>query len=247
MHDFWTPYRGAVSLTFDDGTVNQLEKAVPAMDEFGIKGTVYMVPNGDDWQQRLAPWKTVAASGHEIGNHSLSHICPQNIAEQPITLEEATLAAIEADILAAQERLQQIAPHQKHWSFSYPCNGTCVGHGKQRQSFMPVVAKHFFASRIAAEYGFANAPDRVDLGAIWGISVERMSGFEMIGLVEELTARGQWVILIFHEISGERLTVGGYDFRMLLAYLQRNAERIWTAPLIEVARKIAEQRAQGSI
>jgi hypothetical protein len=35
---FWSPYQGAVSLTFDDGTQNQLDKAVPALDEFGLQG-----------------------------------------------------------------------------------------------------------------------------------------------------------------------------------------------------------------
>jgi hypothetical protein len=67
-----------------------------------------------------------------------------------------------------------------------------------------------------------------------------MSGFEMIGLAEELTAAGRWVIFVFHEIDGARLTVGGYDFGLLLNYLNRKRERIWTAPVAEVARRIAQ-------
>jgi len=82
----------------------------------------------------------------------------------------------------------------------------------------------------------------VDLSCVWGISVERMSGFELIGLVEELTHRGLWLILIFHEIDGERLTNGSYDFKMLLHYLHRKREMIWTAPVVEVAKKIVSKR-----
>jgi hypothetical protein len=185
----------------------------------------------------------VAASGHEIGNHALSHICSSNYAGIPGGLEEKDLVAIEIDILAAQERLARIAPHQQEWTFAYPCYCTHVGRGAERQSYVPVVARHFLAGRSGGEYGFANQPAVVDLACCWGQPVERMSGFEMIGLVEELTARGQWLVLVFHEIDGQRLTVGGHEYRMLLDYLARRRAAIWTAPVVEVARKIATFQA----
>jgi hypothetical protein len=36
IEDYWKPYHGAVSITFDDGTENQLQKAVPLMDRFAL-------------------------------------------------------------------------------------------------------------------------------------------------------------------------------------------------------------------
>ena len=60
LNEFWSPHCGAVSITFDDGTENQLEKAIPLLNELGIKGTFYVQPNGDNWQERYAPWKEVA-------------------------------------------------------------------------------------------------------------------------------------------------------------------------------------------
>ena len=74
--------------------------------------------------------------------------------------------------------------------------------------------------------------------------VSRRSGFEMIGLIEQLTAQDQWVILCFHEINGPRLSVSTYHFRMLLDYLKRRSETIWTAPVVEVAQKVAKFQAQ---
>ena len=239
LKEFWSPYNGALSITFDDGTANQLEKALPLLNTLGLRGTFYLAPRGDNWQERLAPWKAVATAGHEIGNHTLSHICSSNYTGIRDGLEEKTLQEIEQDILAAQERLVQIAPHQQQWTFAYPCYCTYVGRGEAQQSYVPIVAKHFLAGRVGAEYGFGNQPTAVDLAACWGLPTDRMSGFEMIGLVEELTAQGQWVILVFHEINGSRLTVGSYDFKMLLNHLHRRADAIWTAPVVEVARKIA--------
>ena len=245
LREFWSPYCGAVSLTFDDGTPNQLEKAIPPMNKRGLKGTFYLSPSGEDWEQRFAPWRDVAQAGHEIGNHTLSHICSNNFAGIPIRggLEDMTVADVERDILAAQERLIQIAPHQKAWTFCYPCYCTYVGRGASRRSYVPVVARHFLAGRTGGDYGFANHPATVDVSCAWGLATERMSGFEMIGLVEELTSRGQWVVLIFHEIDGSRLTVGSHEFHMLLDFLRRRSKTICTAPFGEVARRIAEYQA----
>ncbi|MFH1568489.1 MAG: polysaccharide deacetylase family protein [Gemmatimonadota bacterium] len=222
--DFWAPCQGGVSLTFDDGMACHLDLVVPALDERGLKGTFYLNPKGDDWQERLAPWKAVAAAGHEIGNHTLSHTCSANYTGARAGLEYSTRDEIEADILAAQERLQQLVPGQEAWTFCYPCYCTFVGRGQHRQSYVPVVARHFLAGRAGGEYGFANQPAAVDLACFWGQPAERMGAFEMIGLAEELTHRGQWVAFVFHAISGHNLSVAGADFLALLDFLARRRD-----------------------
>jgi hypothetical protein len=88
----------------------------------------------------------------------------------------------------------------------------------------------------------------VDLACINGQATDRMSGFEMIGLVEDLVSKGLWVALVFHEIDGNRLTVGSHDFIMLLNYLKRASNRIWTAPVSAVATRIVSyQSSSGSV
>ena len=118
---FWHPYNGAVSITFDDGKVNQLENAVPLLNEFDLKATFYIHPKSDDWFERLRPWTDVAAVGHEIGNHSLSHFCYSNHNPRLGRSENLSLQQVEEDILTAQSRLERIAPDQEHWTFAYPC------------------------------------------------------------------------------------------------------------------------------
>jgi len=39
--------KGALSLTFDDGLPNQLEKAVPLLAEFDLRATFYLSPRGN--------------------------------------------------------------------------------------------------------------------------------------------------------------------------------------------------------
>jgi peptidoglycan/xylan/chitin deacetylase (PgdA/CDA1 family) len=246
--DFWGPQRGAVSLTFDDGHPTQLEKGLPLMDELGIRGTFCLNPRGEDWRARMAPWKQVAARGHELANHTLTHPGSVNLwgrREGGMYYEDLTLEEIEADILAAQERLVELDPSRGHWTFSYPCDGTFVGRGSERRSYVPVVAKHFLAARVSGEPGFGARPEVLDLAAVPGLRAERMTGFEMIGLVEGLAAAGQWVVLVFHEIDGPRLTVGACEFKMLLDHLKRRESEIWTAPFCEVAERIVERRAEA--
>jgi hypothetical protein len=240
LKQFWAPYQGAVSISFDDGTWNQLEKAVPTLDEFDIKATFYLMPRDELMRDQFSHWQVVARHGHELGNHTLSHWCSNTISGETGGLEDRTLPQIESDILAAQQRLELIAPHQKEWTFAYPCNNTEVGRGFSRQSYVPLVAKHFVAGRIGGEYGFANHPLVVDLAACWGAPTYRMSSFEMIGMVDQLTRDGRWLILVFHHLDGSRITVGHREFRDLLDFLAVNREKIWTAPVISVAKKIAE-------
>ena len=243
---FWAPYRGAVSLTFDDGHPTQLAHAIPLMDQAGVKGTFYLNPSGKNWMKRMEPWVEVGRRGHEIGNHTLSHICTSNLWGERGGLEDRTLAEIETDILAARERLVQVAPDRKDWTFGYPCYNTFVGEGLRRQSYVPLVAKHFLAGRGPGEYGFANFPNVVDLACVGSTCCTRMGAFEMIGLVEALASRGLWQVLVFHEIDGSRLTTASWDFKLLLEYLQRRSKEVWCAPVAAVARKIADARAGGA-
>jgi peptidoglycan/xylan/chitin deacetylase (PgdA/CDA1 family) len=245
LQEFWAPHQGAVSLTFDDGFQSQLDKGIPALEKAGLRATFYPQLTGETWERNREAWRNVAAAGHEIGNHSLSHICSGNFAGRK-GLEDTALEEIEADILAAQDRLAAFLPEQREWTFCYPCAQSYVGRGLSRRSYVPLVAKHFLAGRGYGEYGHANHPAAVDLAYVWALDVSLMGGFEMIGFVEELTTRGRWVVLALHEIEGRRLSVTGYDLEMLLGHLQRRSDRIWTAPFLEVARRVARYQSERS-
>lgn len=101
---FIAPYAGdklaAVSYTFDDGTVSQSRYAVPALNSLGLTATFFVVPNFLDARPLAAPggwtdWWRAADAGHEIGNHSKSHV----------DLTACTDAALAAQILGASARI----------------------------------------------------------------------------------------------------------------------------------------------
>jgi peptidoglycan/xylan/chitin deacetylase (PgdA/CDA1 family) len=234
--------QGAISLTFDDGLKSQLEVAIPMLNEHNLKGTFYINPRGDDWQERLAPWREVAMSGHEVGNHTINHLCSRNFASSKDAkgLEIATLADIEADIVEASRRLRLLIPEQQDVSFCYPCYQDYVGEGPTLQSYVPVVAKYFPAARLKGE--MANHPLLADLHHLWSWPAERMSGAELVGLAERAASQGRWGILTFHGIHQGHLPVADVDFRELCGFLAKNRNRIWVAPVVTVARRLIEWR-----
>jgi len=236
---------GAVSLTFDDGHPSQLEKGVPLLGDVVLNGTFYLNPRGegDSWRDTLAAWQIVARMGHEIGNHTLSHPCPNSYAAEPTSrggLEDLSLQDLESDILKAEQRLRTMFPEQGERSFCYPCYMSYVGSGATRQSYVPVVARHFAAARGLGER--ANNPFNCDLHYLHSWDAARRGGAELIGLVERSVAQGRWGILTFHGLEATHLPVALSDFSELMAHLDRHRQRIWTAPLITVAQRIADWR-----
>ena len=82
--------RAGISLTFDDGRASQLERAIPIVAAHDVKATFY--PNVSVVEDAPDAWKALLAAGHEIGNHTLSHICSGNFGWGEPTLESLDLA-----------------------------------------------------------------------------------------------------------------------------------------------------------
>ncbi|HET7560689.1 MAG TPA: polysaccharide deacetylase family protein [Limnochordia bacterium] len=234
---------GAVSLTFDDGRRSQLERALPLMAEYELKGTFYLCPGGENWRAYLEPWRAAHQGGHEVGNHTASHICSRQTtgaAPGPGNLEGLTPTDVERDILLAEARISEvIGPRPR--SFCYPCYQAHVGEGAGRQSYVPIVARHFCAGRVTGEFGY-NHPASADLHYLWSWRCEGLSAEQMIGLAEESAHRGSWDIFVFHGIDDGRLGVTPGNFERFLAHLARRRERIWTAPVYDVAQRILTWR-----
>lgn len=72
-------YRGdriaAVTMTFDDCKLSQITTAWPLFDQYGYKATFYVNSGsiGPDQLTTWPMWSSVAAAGHEIGNHARFH------------------------------------------------------------------------------------------------------------------------------------------------------------------------------
>jgi len=235
--------RGAVSLTFDDGRDSQLAIALPMLNALDLRATFYINPRGDQWLDDLVPWRDVVAAGHEVGNHTLSHPFGRALQDNPdiMCLERMTLADIEAEIVEASRRLREGIPAQQAFSFCYPCYLEHVGEGVTRQSYAPIVARHFIAGRGRGEFG-RNHPATCDLAYLYSWNAEFLTGATLVGMAEQAAALGQWVIFTMHGVNEGHLPIADVALRELCAFLARRRDEIWTAPLITIASRIAAWR-----
>ncbi|MEM2321751.1 MAG: hypothetical protein QW657_00915, partial [Candidatus Bathyarchaeia archaeon] len=55
---------------------------------------------------------------------------------------------------------------------------------------------------------------------------------------------GRWAIYTFHNINEGFLSVSDYDLSGFLKFLMDHRDKIWVAPVCEVAEHILEERAK---
>jgi peptidoglycan/xylan/chitin deacetylase (PgdA/CDA1 family) len=65
-----------ILITFDDGHLNNYTTAFPIMHKYGFTGVLYIIANymGTDQYMNADQIKAMAASGWEVGSHSISHM-----------------------------------------------------------------------------------------------------------------------------------------------------------------------------
>ena len=210
---------------------------------------------GDDykqkWERQIPSWQSAASRGHEVGNHTVDHICSCNFDFGEVHLEDLALEDIARTIDEAEQRLDVLIPTQTgKRSFCYPCYQTFVGIGAGKKSYVPVVAERFLAARgggpgNAGEQG--NNAARVDLSEVWGADVAGWSGDQLCAAVDEAVAAGRWLVLVFHGVGGEHgLNVEVPDFEQLVSHLARETESVWTDSFINVAEEIQSVRQRAS-
>ena len=177
----------AVSLSFDDARVSQVEGGTALLNKFDAKATFYVVPSAV--QQRLAGWKAAVAAGHEIGNHSMVHPCSGNFRwARDNALEDYTLEKMRNELAQANqalERLLGVTPT----SFGYPCGQTFIGSGTATQSYVPIIADMFVSGRGWLDEA-PNDPAYVDMAQITGMKMDRKSFEEVVEMLNQAKNEG---------------------------------------------------------
>jgi peptidoglycan/xylan/chitin deacetylase (PgdA/CDA1 family) len=109
-----------VALTFDDGYTDFREHAVPVLERHGMRATLYVVAGrmgrsnewdtGPRWGVMDADAvRAVAAAGHEVGSHTMTHA----------RLAGAEPGTLTAEVAGSRELLQEVLQRDVP-SFCYP-------------------------------------------------------------------------------------------------------------------------------
>ena len=232
--------RVALSLSFDDARLSQVDAGIPLLDRHGLKATFYVSPRGVE--PRLAGWKAAVAAGHEIGNHSLTHPCTGNYAfSRGNALENYTLERMALDVDEAGRGIERLLG-VRAVSFAYPCGQKFVGRGLDARSYVPLVARSFRTGRGWLGES-SNDPWICDTAQLLGMESDGKSFEELRALIEEASEGGRWLILAGHEMAdtGPQAT-SLKTLEALGQYVKDPANGIWVDTVGSVARHVTEHR-----
>jgi peptidoglycan-N-acetylglucosamine deacetylase len=188
----------ALSLTFDDARLSQIDTGIPLLDKYGVKATFYVSP--ENMIKRSDKWRMAVLSGHDIGNHSLLHPCSGNFTwSRSRALEDYTLHKLMTELDSANRLIEEkLGVHPA--SFAYPCGQTFIGRGINVQSYVPLIAFLFESGRGWLNEA-PNDPAFCDLSQLNGTELDGKSFEEVLKLIETAKTNGYWLILAGHEMN----------------------------------------------
>ncbi|MDO3380983.1 polysaccharide deacetylase family protein [Gilvimarinus algae] len=226
--------KAAVSLSYDDALNSQLDNAIPALEQHNLRGSFYLTLASDVVSARLGEWRTAAANGHELGNHTLYHPCSKS---QPGTdwvlpfndMDKRTRAQMRAEVMLANGYLLAIDGQQER-TFTPPCGHTETSDG----NYLPDV-RDLFISIKGAETSLPKGFSSLALP-------DGQSGKELIDFVKREAKDGGLIQIIFHGIGGDHLAVSSEAHAELLTFLDANRDIYWTDTYRTIMRHVNAQQ-----
>ncbi len=235
----------ALSLTFDDARLSQIDTGIPLLDKYGVKATFYISPG--NMLERINGWKQAVTNGHDIGNHSVYHPCSGNFDwSREKALEEYSLKKMKTELDSANRFIYELLG-VKPVTFGYPCGQTYVGRGAGVQSYVPLIASMFKSGRGWMNEA-PNDPWFCDLAQMNASELDGKSFGQILTLIETAKANGQWLILAGHEMNDEgRQTSLLQTIETLCKYAADPSNGIWINNVRNVASYVEQKRLEESI
>jgi len=233
--------RAAIVLTYDDAAPSQLDHAVPALDRAGLKGTFFLsnVRLAD-----VARWKAVAASGHELANHTLNHPCLAGTFAMPRRqqLENYTPESVLQEVSQQNVVLAALDGQREH-GFAVPCGQTLAG-GQDyleplRRSKLVTYSRSADETdddlrRDAASFDLMRLPGRA--------FTSPAAAAEMVEFAEKAAQSDGLAVYVFHGVGGDHLSVTADDHGRFVDWLAARRQTYWIATMRDVVQWIAEHK-----
>ena len=234
--------RVAVSLSFDDARISQVDTGLDIINPTGVKVTFYVNPPAV--RKRLEGWKRAVASGHEIGNHTMTHPCTGNFPwSLHNALENYTLDQMSQQIDETNAQIQQLLGVHAV-TFGYPCGQKFVGRGPELKSYVPLVGQKFMVGRGYMDE-YYNDPIFCDLAQASGTAFDGMDFITMVKNISAAEKQGGWIIFVGHNIGSQAFQVTDtHALWALCRYMQDPANGIWVDTVEHIGKYVLQQRAK---
>ena len=203
-----------VSLSYDDALPSQLTHAVPALESFGFNASFYLVPTNPGYLNYEKEWASVAANGHELGNHSYTHPCRSSLpgrgwVDKDNDLDSISAEAMKQQIMQTNAALTGLDGQQSR-TYTIPC-GDILAAG---EDYLPLIRDHVLAIKgrtLSSEEEVIVTPSEVSAEALISLITQQPDDVRIINV-------------IFHGVGGDYLAVSNKAHVALLEFLAANRE-----------------------
>jgi peptidoglycan/xylan/chitin deacetylase (PgdA/CDA1 family) len=232
----WHHKKCAVVLTYDDAINQHLDNAIPVLDSLGLKATFYITAFSTSMQTRMEEWRKLAATGHELGNHTLYHPCiggpGRSWLKPEYDMRNYTVQRMVDETRMTNVFLQALDRKTKR-TFAFTCGDMKIGD----TSFINAMKGDFVAAR--AVRNEMHRINEIDLFNMDCYLVNGESGAQLIEWAKKAMATNSLLVILFHGVGGgNSLNVSLPAHREFLRFLKQNEKDIWIAPMVEVAEYI---------
>lgn len=212
-----------ISLSFDDGWKNQYTRAFPILEEYGLKGTFYIISKMPEYmlsegEGRMTDTEIhgIAQAGHEIGAHSQTH--PH--------LQLCMPWKVKREVVGSKQDLE---------SRGFNIETFCYPYGRRNWYVDRVVEQAgFIGARLADGEYTIPATDKYHLEAK---CLRNFTTFEEVRKWIDAT-NDRWLILVFHQIENNPPGWGISPklFQDICAYIKE--QQLQTVTISEGIRKL---------
>lgn len=231
--------KAAVSMTYDDGILSQLDQAIPDLNEAGFPGTFYLTGMNlvPEYVER---WRAAAEEGHELGCHSLFHPCSGSFdwVREEYRTESYTLQRILDEAKVMNQFLYAIDGKGQR-SYAYPCYEKEVG----GISYVDTLSRSGYFT--GARGGFSpvgNTAKNLNLFDIPSLSITDDVPFEeVVDYVQKAIDHGSLAVFCFHGVGGDHIRTSREYHRKIIAYLKEHNQELWVATLTEISSYLGQQ------
>ncbi len=178
----WNGHTGAVSFTYDDARSSQIPNLLPQLDALKIKATFFIsaTGTGGNFEARKTDWIQAAKNGHELANHTKSHV---NVPADP---DASSIISEMAKYLRALD------PTVESLTFAYP---NCNVNGKTG------ISSENFISRSCGQNNFAWASQPTDWMSVPGLILTPTNVNTAITMLNTAKSGNSWVSTIVHDVK----------------------------------------------
>lgn len=225
--------KAAVILTYDDGINSDWDVVMPQLEHRGMRGTFFLYGTAVK-PAEIPIWKAAAKRGHELGNHTLYHMCgsaPADCKSSFDCLYCYNVKMMLEEIKIMNTFLSALDGKSVH-AFAYPCGEYKAGGVDYTDSLQRTGWVRY------ARDGGGGVLYRLDefdpMHVPCFVARTGMKSETLIATVKEAIAHGGLAVFIFHGVGDNYLRVEAQEHAKFLDFIQSQAKKLWVGTFSEV-------------